>query len=61
MDGVAEISRDPHHTELVQLPALNLLVHLRGQHARLEVGAIRHLKTVAIDTLLLRLNLLHVL
>lgn len=61
MDGIAEIASDPHHTVLVQLPTIYLLVHLCGQHAGLEVGAIGHLKTISIDALLLRLYLLHVL
>ena len=64
MDGVAEVSVDPHHAVLVHLSARYLLVHLRGQHARLVVDAVRHLQPIAVHAtllLLLRLNLLHVL
>ena len=50
MDGVDDVSLHLHHAPLAQLTRVDLIVHLRSQHARLKVLSIGHLQAVALLT-----------
>ena len=53
MDSVTEVAGHLYQAVLIHTPTLNLLVHLCGQYAGLEMIAVRHLQPIAVYVLLL--------